>query len=98
MEQPSYSEVVIDNTIVIETDEVLSSERMARLLDALEGGFPGRKVVVLTNGVRISRDEQLKRIEAKLDALLDAMAEEEEGEIGATSLDEKGESRRPATL
>ena len=37
------------------------------------------------------------RMEAKLDALIEAMAEEEE-EIGAVSLDEKGESRTPATL
>lgn len=42
--------------------------------------------------------DALSRIEAKLDALLEAMAEDEESEIGATSLDEKGESRRPATL
>lgn len=42
--------------------------------------------------------EALKRIEDKLDALIEAMAEEEEGEIGAVSLDEKGEHRMPATL
>ena len=97
MEQPSYSEVVIDNTIVIETDEVLPSERVARLRDAAEVGVPGRKVVVLTKGVRISRDEQLKRIEAKLDAILEALADEPE-DMGAVSLDEPGEARRPVTL
>ena len=98
MEQPSYSEVVIDNTIVIETDEHLSSSRMEMLRDALEAGFPGRKVVVLTNGVRISRDEQLKRIEAKLDAILDALADEPE-DMGAVSLDEQaGAPGRPMTL
>ena len=90
-------DMLIDNTIVIETDEVLSSERMARLLDAAEGGFPGRKVVVLTKGVRISRDEQLKRIEAKLDTILDALAEEPEEDQSAT-LDDAGEARRPVTL
>ena len=39
----------------------------------------------------------LSRIEAKLDALLEAMADEQEGEQ-ATSLDEPGEARRPITL
>ena len=40
----------------------------------------------------------VERMEAKLDGLIEAMAEEDEGETGSMSLDEKGESRRPATL
>lgn len=47
---------------------------------------------------RVRTEDALARIEAKLDALIEAMAEDEESEIGATSLDEKGEHRMPATL
>lgn len=39
----------------------------------------------------------LRRVESKLDALLDAMADEAEDEQAA-SLDEPGEARRPITL
>ena len=39
----------------------------------------------------------LKRIEAKLDAILEALAEEPEEDQSAT-LDDAGETRRPVTL
>lgn len=45
-----------------------------------EAGLPG-KLVVLSDGATISvlgRDEKLDRIEAKIDALLDALADEGE--------------------
>ena len=90
-------DVLIDNTIVIEVDEVLSAKRMSMLREAAESWFPGRKVLVLTKGIRISRDDQLRRIEAKLDAILDALAEEPEEDQSAT-LDDAGEARRPVTL
>ena len=41
--------------------------------------------------------DALKRIEAKLDAILDALADEP-GDMGAVSLDEQGDAPRPATL
>ena len=55
-----------------------------------EAGLPG-KLVVLTDSAKLtvlSRDEQLDRIEAKLDALLEAFADEgEETEQPQPTLD-----------
>lgn len=55
-----------------------------------EAGLPG-KLVVLTDSAKLtvlSRDEQLDRIEAKLDALLEALADEgEETEPDELTLD-----------
>lgn len=95
--KPLKLSVSMDGPLVIECDEMLSNSQMAALRTDLVEAFPCHKVVVLTKGMRVSRCEQLRRIEGKLDALLEAMADEAEDEH-ATSLDEHGEARRPITL
>lgn len=56
----------------------------------------GRKDSTLTATPSVDGDA-LKRIEAKLDAILGALADEPE-DMGAVSLDEQGDAPRPATL
>lgn len=57
-------------TVVIEVPGPIRVEQQLSLKDAAEKAFPGRKVLVLGDGIRISRDEQLNRIEAMLGELL----------------------------
>lgn len=64
--------------VVIESDLRLTAQQAADLYENARHAWPGRKVVVLDKGIRVSRDEQLDRIEAKLDRLLEALAEEED--------------------
>ena len=43
-----------DDAIVIECDQLLSQDAIARISEYVSGVFPGRKVLVLSAGMRIS--------------------------------------------
>ena len=62
-----------DGDLVLECEDVLSDEVTTGLREQLESRLPGRKIVVLTGGPRltaIDNRETLARIEQKLDDLL----------------------------
>lgn len=75
--QPGQKPVLISEgeALVIECDSHLSMEQLARMKEHIERTVEpgiGRKVLILQKGMRVSNDEQLRRIEAKLDELLEA--------------------------
>lgn len=67
-----------DEPVVIEVDRTLSHDQRIRIMNQAWEAWPERKVIVLEQGMRINRDERLDRIEAKLDALIQALAEDDE--------------------
>ena len=69
---------LVDGVLVPEAEQSLWPEERDELLKRLSIAFPGRRVVVLEGGMRVSRHEQMDRIEAKLDRLLSALAEDEQ--------------------
>lgn len=76
-----------DRLLVIEYEHAVSHETLKRLTEAAQNmvkdALPGVKVMVIGDGGRVSNSAQLDRIEAKLDALVAALAEED-GEGGPT--------------
>ena len=67
------------DTIVLSSEHTLDTDTCARLKKHLEGLLPGHKVLVLDGGLRISaigHESGLRRIEEKLDRLIEALAEE----------------------
>lgn len=79
------------DTVVFSTGQRLSAEQHRLLAQALEARFPDNRVVVLEGGAKLSLlsdHEQLTRIEAKLDTLISALAEDgEDEETPALTLD-----------
>jgi len=71
---------LVDGTLVLETEQYFSQRQREQMREHLSVAFPGRRFVVLEGGMRVSRHEQLDRIEAKLDRLLAALAEDEQDE------------------
>ncbi len=72
-----------DDLMVIEFPEILSKQQRSVLADEFKPGMFGRKVMILDGGAKLARNhsEQLDRIEAKLDALCESLAaEDDEGE------------------
>ena len=65
--------------VVIECERPLSLEQRDQLSAQLDSAFP-EGAVILDAGIRVHRSEQLDRIEAKLDWLLEALSGDEEGE------------------
>lgn len=63
---------VVDGVIVIEVPGAISPDHREWLQQNAQKAWPGRTIVVLTDGIRISRDEQLARLEEKLDRLFEA--------------------------
>lgn len=72
-----------DGDLVLTVPHVLSVEQRTRIMGQVEIALPGRKVLILDDGMRIGRvgdAEQLARIESKLDALIAALASDEDDE------------------
>lgn len=81
-----------NDVIVFSFPKQLSQEEREDALRKAEAGFPGHKVVILDSGTTIGvlgQQEQLDRVEAKLDALLEVLADEydEEDDEPELSLD-----------
>ena len=67
------------DTVVLSTEHMLDDDTAMHLRQRLEGLLPGHKVLVLDNGLRISaigHEAGLRRIEEKLDRLIEALAED----------------------
>lgn len=79
------------DTVVFSTDQCLSADQHMRLAAHLEMRFPDNRVIVVDGGAKLSLlsdNEQLTRIEAKLDTLISALAEDDgEDEASALTLD-----------
>lgn len=71
---------LVAGTVVIEAPGYFTPKQRAALHQTLAAAFQGRRFVVLEGGVKVSTAEQLDRIESKLDRLLAALAEDEQGE------------------
>lgn len=81
MTQPDKTDAMSikpDDVIVLSYPNVLTQETRIAIAKWAEGNLPaGQKVFVVDGGATIGilgNDERMARIEAKLDALLDAMA------------------------
>lgn len=84
--------------LVIEVPYHLTQQQ--RSWAAAAYGSLGVRVLILDGGAKLARDysEQLERIEAKLDALCEAMAQEDEGpEVGSVTTLDGGSSSLPKT-
>lgn len=71
------------DTIAICSPSILGQEARERILALAKTQFPNNVCVVLDGGLTIGvvgQQEQMDRIEAKLDILIDALAEEGEEE------------------
>lgn len=68
-----------DSTIVVSVPQHLKGSQRQKLREIAERAFPGRRLMIVDGGIEVSdagRSAQMDRIEAKLDALLDALADE----------------------
>lgn len=75
--------VVPDGDLVLTVPRPLRVEELDRLRELVRRKLPGRDVMVLGDGMqlrRVDESEQLARIEAKLDALIAALASDEDDE------------------
>lgn len=69
-----------DGDLVLTYQRALSEEQKDFLREELKKALPGRRVLVLDGGAQLAavdRDVALARIEAKLDQLLEAIAEDD---------------------
>ena len=73
---------LVDGVIVVEVDFVLSAAQRAMMQQDMRLAWPGRRVVILEKGIRIvtAQGQALSRIEGKLDQLLAALANEQDGD------------------
>ncbi len=92
-------------TVVVSVPEHLKHDQIEQVRAIAEAAFPGRRLMIAHGGIQVSefgRSEQMDRIEAKLDALLEALAEEGDGEEPQHDLDgnliEGGERDETASL
>lgn len=63
--------------LVLTVPVLLTSKQRESIDEAIERSLPGRRVLVLDGGMKLGRlgdQEQLARIESKLDALIEALA------------------------
>lgn len=70
-------------TIVVSIQQILKGDQRQQFREIVQQAFPDRRVFIAEGGMQVSevgQAEKLDRIEAKLDALLDALAEEDEEE------------------
>lgn len=68
-------------TLVYTTPHAMSADQCAKLADWFKDRFPANPVIVVDHGASLSilgENEQLTRIEQKLDHLIQALAEDEE--------------------
>lgn len=89
MDEMDLAAVPADCELVLTVPRSLTKGQREFLQAEVARELPGRKVLILDDGMQLGRlgdSEQLARIEAKLDALLKALAEEDE-EHDLTSLD-----------
>lgn len=90
MSELNLKNVPEGSELVITTPQTLSYETARRLREEVQNMLPGRKVLLLSDGLQIhaiDNQAMLVRIESKLDALLAALAEDEEPEADAFDLD-----------
>jgi hypothetical protein len=75
--------------VVFQLHQHLSMEQMEELKEKLGQAYGDRMVIVLPPGITKSHSDQLVRIERKLDALLEALADDdvEEPDPAAITLD-----------
>ena len=72
-----------ETTIVVYIQRHVRSDHRQHLKEIVQKAFPGRRVLIADGGMQVREvgiEEKLDRIEAKLDALLDALAEDEDDE------------------
>lgn len=70
-----------DSTIVVSVPQRLKGSQRQKLREIAERAFPGRRLMIVDGGIEVSdagRSAQMDRIEAKLDALLEALADEDD--------------------
>lgn len=83
MNDVKFSEVPADVDLVLELDWDISEAQEEVIRHSLAQKFPGRNVQILPKGVRLRPVVSLQwaaRIERKLDQLLQALAEDGQGE------------------
>lgn len=69
----SVEPLAVGDTVVLEVPGAIHSEQRAYLQTYASNAFPGKRVLILSDGIRVSRDEQLDRMEKKIDRLLEAV-------------------------
>lgn len=72
-----------ETAIVVSTPHHISSDQRQHLKEIVRKAFPGRRVLIADGGMQVREvgiEEKLDRIEAKLDALIEALAEDDEQE------------------
>jgi hypothetical protein len=80
METQPDVKVIPDGDLVLTYERALSADQMEMLREYLPKALPGRRVLVLDGGARLTavdQDAALARIEAKLDQLIEALADED---------------------
>jgi len=78
-----------EGDVAVMFNNILSIDQMKNIRDSLSAQFPDRRFLVLDGGATVASisPDQLDRIEAKLDALLEALAQEEDEPLQAFDLD-----------
>lgn len=83
MDDLDCSALPADGDLVLTVPYALTVAQAEGLRAHLDRELPGRKVLVLGNGMRLGRigdSEQLDRIERKLDTLIKALADDDDDE------------------
>lgn len=78
-----------EGDVAVMFQQILSREQHERIAARLAADFPDRRFLILGGGATIAAvsPDQIDRIEAKLDALIAALAEEDAGDGPALDLD-----------
>lgn len=83
MDKIQLDGVPAEGDLVLTVARALTDKQREQLRSSLEDALPGRKVLVLQDGMKLGRlgdQEQLARIESKLDTLIAALASDDEDE------------------
>lgn len=79
-----------DSEIAIVLEKTLTAQQRETFIEYLKESYPGKKFLILPAGSKVidfGGESRLKRIEAKLDALILALSEGEQGDEPQFTLD-----------
>lgn len=79
-----------DSEIAIVLEKTLSTQQRETFIEHLKESYPGKKFLILPAGSKVidfGGESRLKRIEAKLDALILALSDDEQGDEPQFTLD-----------
>lgn len=86
---PIGEAVDVHGTIVLEATRPLSGAQRDNLRRYLANAWPGKSIIILEDGIRLSHAPELERLEVKLDAAIEIL-----GQLVGALADEQNDGPR----